>query len=147
MPIDEDTIRLSGCCFFTAEKMGQCSGVIIQYWFYYTLFLKGGTSILLFPRFPHKLSDGQLGLMLLVIIPVIFGLFWLYNAYRLGRLKWKPKGQANPRLVCLVILFIIIVSVVLLLVAEKSNSVCFCFFAKPTCIYIVQFIMEQQSIS
>ena len=81
-------------------------------------FSEGGTSILLFPRFPHKLSDGQLGLMLLVIIPVIFGLFWLYNAYRLGRLKWKPKGQANPRLVCLVILFIIIVSVVLLLVAE-----------------------------
>ena len=73
---------------------------------------------MLFPRFPHKLSDGQLGLMLLVIIPVIFGLFWLYNAYRLGRLKWKPKGQANPSLVCLVILFIIIVSVVLLLVAE-----------------------------
>lgn len=34
---------------------------------------------MLFPRFPHKLSDGQLGLMLLVIIPVIFGLFWLYN--------------------------------------------------------------------
>ena len=56
--------------------------------------------------------------MLLVIIPVIFGLFWLYNAYRLGRLKWKPKRQANPRLVCLAILFIIIVSVVLLLVAE-----------------------------
>ena len=73
---------------------------------------------MLFPRFPHKLSDGQLGLMLLVIIPVIFGLFWLYNAYRLGRLKWKPKRQANPRLVCLAILFIIIVSVVLLLAVE-----------------------------
>ena len=27
--IDEDTIRLSDGCFFTAEKMGQCSGVII----------------------------------------------------------------------------------------------------------------------
>ena len=64
------------------------------------------------------LSDGQLGFMLMVISPVIFGLFWLYNAYRLGRLKWKPKRQANPRLVCLAILFIIIVSVVLLLAVE-----------------------------
>ena len=73
---------------------------------------------MLFPRFPHMLSDGQLGLMLMVIIPVIFGLFWLYNAYRLGRLKWKPKRQANPRLVCLAIVFIIIVSVVLLLAVE-----------------------------
>ena len=36
----------------------------------------------------------------------------------LGRLKWKPKRQANPRLVCLAILFIIIVSVVLLLAVE-----------------------------
>lgn len=71
-----------------------------------------------FPRFPYKFSDGQLGLMLVVIIPVIFGLFWLYNAYRLGRLKWKPKRGANPRLVCLAILFIIIVSVMLLSAVE-----------------------------
>ena len=56
--------------------------------------------------------------MLVVIIPVIFGLFWLYNAYRLGRLKWKPKRGANPRLVCLAILFIIIVSVMLLSAVE-----------------------------
>ena len=50
---------------------------------------------MLFPRFPHMLSDGQLGLMLMVIIPVIFGLFWLYNAYRLGM---ETKGAGEPSL-------------------------------------------------
>ena len=69
-------------------------------------------------RFPHNLSDGQLGLMVVVILPVLCGLFWLYNAYRMGRLKWKPKGLANPRLVTLIILAVIIVSVVLLTLAK-----------------------------
>ena len=82
---------------------------------YFTLFMNGGTSILLFP---HTLSDGQFGLMLVVILPVMGSLYWLYNAYRMGRLKWKPKGPANPRLVCLVILLLIIASAVLLSVIE-----------------------------
>lgn len=67
-------------------------------------------------RFPHNLSDGQLGLMLAVILPVMGGLICLYNAYRMGRLKWKPKGPANPRLVVLVILAGIILAGVLLAV-------------------------------
>ena len=49
-------------------------------------------------RVPHNLSDGQLGLMLVVVLPILGGLGWLYNAYRMGKLKWKPNGPANPRL-------------------------------------------------
>lgn len=69
-------------------------------------------------RFPHNLSDGQLGLMVVVILPILGGLFWLYNAYRMGRLKWKPKGPANPRLVTLGVFGIIVLSVVLLMLFE-----------------------------
>jgi len=69
-------------------------------------------------RFPHNLSDSQLSLMLIVILPVIGGLILLYNAYRMGRLKWKPKAPANPRLVSLVILVGIILTVVLLATAR-----------------------------
>jgi len=65
-------------------------------------------------RFPHNFSDGQLGLMVVVILPLLGGSFWLYNAWRLGRLPWKPKGLPNPRLVCLVILAGIILAGVLL---------------------------------
>ena len=69
-------------------------------------------------RFPHTLTDSQLGLMVVVILPLLGGLFWLYNAYRMGRLKWKPKGPANPRLVTLGIFGIIVLSVVLLVLFE-----------------------------
>lgn len=67
-------------------------------------------------RLPHGLSDGQLGLILAVILPVMGGLIRLYNAYRTGRLKRKPNGPANPRLVNLVILAGIILAVTLLAV-------------------------------
>lgn len=67
-------------------------------------------------RFPHNLSDGQLGLILVVILPIMAGLFWLYNAYRMGKLKWKPKTAANPRLVTLLILSGIILAAALLAV-------------------------------
>ena len=55
-------------------------------------------------RFPHNLSDSQLILLLVIILPVLGILFWLYNAYRMGRLKWKPSGNANPRLISFLIL-------------------------------------------
>lgn len=65
-------------------------------------------------RFPHHLSASQLGLMLVVVIPLLGGSFWLYNAYRMGKLKWKPASSANPRLVTLVIFIgILLVSVLL----------------------------------
>ena len=54
-------------------------------------------------RGPHNLSDSSFGL-LVVLLLAAGGLMWLYNAWRLGRLPWKPKGPPNPRLVCLVIL-------------------------------------------
>jgi len=69
-------------------------------------------------RFPHNLSDSQLGLMVVVILPLLGGLFWLYNSYRMGKLKWKPQGPANPRLVTLGVLGIIVLSVVLLISFE-----------------------------
>ena len=69
-------------------------------------------------RFPHNLSDGQLGLMVVVILPILGGLFWLYNAYRMGKLKWKPNGPANPRLATLGVLGKIVLSVVLLISFE-----------------------------
>ena len=53
-------------------------------------------------RYPHSLSDSSFGL-LVVLLAVAGGLIWLYNAWRLGGLPWKPKGPPNPRLVCLVI--------------------------------------------
>ncbi|MBE6963229.1 MAG: hypothetical protein E7443_01340 [Ruminococcaceae bacterium] len=67
-------------------------------------------------RFPHHLSDTQLGLMLVIILPVMGGLICLYNAYRMGKLKWKPKSPANPTLITLVILAGIILAGVLLAV-------------------------------
>ena len=57
----------------------------------------------MFRNFPHTLSDARLGL-LVVLLAVAGGAIWLYNAYRLGRLPWKPKGPANAKLVCAVIL-------------------------------------------
>jgi len=69
-------------------------------------------------RFPHTLNDSQLGLMVVVILPLLGGLFWLYNSYRMGRLKWKPKGKANPGLVTMAILVVIIASAVLVAMAR-----------------------------
>lgn len=62
-------------------------------------------------RLSHGLSGSRLGLMLLVILPVMGGLIYLYNAYRMGRLKWKPKGAANPFLVSVAVLAGIILAV------------------------------------
>ena len=45
---------------------------------------------------------------LVILLIVAGGAIWLYNAYRLGRLPWKPKGPANAKLVCAVILLGII---------------------------------------
>ena len=73
-------------------------------------------------RFPHTLNDSQLGLMVVVILPLLGGLFWLYNSYRMGRLKWKPKGPANPRLVTLGVLGIIVLSVALLIFSEHAGT-------------------------
>ena len=66
----------------------------------------------MFRNIPHTLSDARLGL-LVVLLAVAGGAIWLYNAYRLGRLPWKPKGPANAKLVCAVILLGIILVVVL----------------------------------
>ena len=63
-------------------------------------------------RFPHNISDNSFGL-LVVLLAAAGGLIWFYNAYRMGRLKRKPKGPANPRLVCLVILAGILLAMVL----------------------------------
>lgn len=69
---------------------------------------------------PHtyNLSDSRLGLFLLVILPVLGGLLWLYNAYRMGKLKRKPSAPANPRLVTFVIFLVIVLAVVLLAAAK-----------------------------
>ena len=63
-------------------------------------------------RGPHNLSDSSFGL-LVVLLAVAGGLMWLYNAWRLGRLPWKPKGPPNARFVCLVILAGILLTMVL----------------------------------
>lgn len=69
----------------------------------------------MFRNIPHTLSDARLGL-LVILLAVAGGAMWLYNAYRLGRLPWKPKGPANARVVCAVILLgIILVPVVAVL--------------------------------
>ena len=57
----------------------------------------------MFRFFPHNHSDADLGL-LVVLLAAAGGLISLYNAWRMGRLPWKPKGPPNPKLVCLVIL-------------------------------------------
>lgn len=61
----------------------------------------------MFRNIPHTLSDARLGL-LVVLLAVAGGAMWLYNAWRLGKLPWKPKGPANAKLVCAVILLGII---------------------------------------
>lgn len=61
----------------------------------------------------HTLHDGRLGI-LVVILPLLGGGAWLYNAYRLGRLKWKPKAPANPRLVTLVLFLFIFLAITLM---------------------------------
>ena len=67
------------------------------------------------PRFSHALSDARLGL-LLIVLPLVGGLCWLYNAYRMGKLNWKP---ANPRLVSLFILAGILTAILLLVLADQ----------------------------
>ena len=62
-------------------------------------------------RFPHNISDSSFGL-LVVLLAAAGGLICLYNAYRVGRLPWKPKGPPNPKLVCLVILAGILLAMV-----------------------------------
>jgi len=70
---------------------------------------------MLFRNVPHTLSDARLGL-LVILLAVAGGLIWLYNAYRMYKLPWKPKGPANAKLVCAVILLgIILVPVLALL--------------------------------
>ena len=68
-------------------------------------------------RFPHHLSDNQLGLMLVVVLPLLRGSFWLYNAYRMGKLKWKPTRPADPRLVTFIIFIGVILVTVLLAIS------------------------------
>ena len=68
-------------------------------------------------RFPHHLSDNQLGLMLVVVLPLLGGSFWLYNAYRMGKLKWKPTRPADPRLVTFIIFIGVILVTVLLAIS------------------------------
>ena len=67
---------------------------------------------------PHNLSAAQLGFLVAVILPLWAGGFWLYNAWRMGRLKWKPKKRANPHLVCAVILLGIVLSATLLVMMK-----------------------------
>ncbi|MBQ4600522.1 MAG: hypothetical protein IJB17_02705 [Oscillospiraceae bacterium] len=67
-------------------------------------------------RFPHHLSDNQIGLMLVVVLPILGILIWLYNAYRMGKLKWKPKGPASPRLVTVGVFLFILLATALLIV-------------------------------
>lgn len=66
----------------------------------------------MFRNIPHTLSDARLGL-LVILLAVACGLIWLYNAWRMYKLPWKPKGPANARLVCAVILLGIILVPVL----------------------------------
>ena len=54
-------------------------------------------------RVPHNISDSNFGL-LVVLLAVAGGLISLYNAWRMGKLPWKPKGPPNAKLVCAVIL-------------------------------------------
>lgn len=63
-------------------------------------------------RYPHNISDSSFGL-LVVLLAVAGGLISLYNAWRMGRFPWKPKGPPNPRLVCLMILAGIVLAMVL----------------------------------
>ena len=63
---------------------------------------------------PHNLNDAQLGILILIVIPVLGGLCWFYNSYRLGKLWWKPTRPVNPRLACLIILFGILLTAIIL---------------------------------
>jgi hypothetical protein len=73
----------------------------------------------MFTTTPHNLSDAQFGLLLVVVYPLLGGSLVLYNAYRMGRLKWKPSKPANPRLVTFVILLGIILIPLLLSVIDS----------------------------
>ena len=63
---------------------------------------------------PHNLSEDQLGLMLFAVLPAVGGLICLYNAYRMGKLKWKPQSPADPRGMTLIVLAGILLAVALL---------------------------------
>ena len=64
---------------------------------------------------PHTFSDAQLGVFALVLLPLLGGSLWLYNAYRLGRLKRKPKAPADPRLVTAVIFLLIVLAIAVMI--------------------------------
>lgn len=71
----------------------------------------------MFRNVPHTLSDARLGLLVLLLV-VAGGLICLYNAYRMYRLPWKPKGPANPRRVTLVVALGLILAFVLMFVLD-----------------------------
>ena len=66
----------------------------------------------MFRNIPHTLSDARLGL-LVILLAVACGLIWLYNAWRMYKLPWKPKGPANAKAVCAVVLLGIVLAGVL----------------------------------
>lgn len=66
----------------------------------------------MFRNVPHTLSDARLGLLVILLIAA-GGAIWLYNAWRLGKLPWKPMGAPNARLVCLVVFLGIVLAWVL----------------------------------
>lgn len=69
----------------------------------------------MFRNVPHTLSDARLGLLVILLI-VAGGLITLYNAYRMYRLPWKPKGPANPRRVTLVVALGLILAMALIFI-------------------------------
>ena len=71
----------------------------------------------MFRFFPHNYSDARIGLLVCVLLPLLAGACWLYNAWRLGKLPWKPAGAPNPRLVCLVVFLGIVLAWVLMALA------------------------------
>ena len=76
----------------------------------------------MFPH-PHNLSDGQLGLLIVIILPVVSGLGMLYRLYRVGKLRGKPTRPVNPLKAYIVILLgILLMSMLLALVGCSKNE-------------------------
>jgi hypothetical protein len=67
---------------------------------------------------PYNFNDSQLGLLITIVLPLVGGLGWIYNAYRMGKLRWKPTHPVNPRLACLVILIGVLMTGVLLAMVD-----------------------------
>ena len=70
----------------------------------------------MFRFFPRSFSNAQIGLLVL-LMAAAGGACLLYNAWRLGKLPWKPAGAPNPRLVCLVVFLGIVLAWVLMALA------------------------------